>query len=90
VKDLIISICTGVFAISMVPQLVVLFKKRRADQISLFTALMTTTFLWIMTFVFVSMRYWFTSVAELLQSLCWTLLLIGKIAFSGTNQIRRH
>ena len=84
-KDLILSICTGVFAVPLIPQLILIFKKKHADQISLFTAVMTTIFLWIMTFVFLSMKYWFTFSAELLQSICWTLLLVAKIMFRGAN-----
>ena len=81
-RDLILSICTGVFAVSLIPQLILIFKKRRADQISLLMAVMTCVFLWIMTAVFFTMNYWFTFWAELLQSICWTLLLIAKLAFS--------
>ena len=80
-----LSICTGVFAVALIPQLVLIFKKRHADQISLFTAVMSSIFLWIMTFVFLSMKYWFTFSAELLQSICWTLLLVAKIMFRGAN-----
>lgn len=85
-RDLLLSICTGVFAVSLIPQLILIFKKRRADQISLLMALMTSVFLWIMTFVFLSMNYWFTFWAELLQSICWTLLLIAKLSFSGPEK----
>jgi hypothetical protein len=81
VRDMILSICTGVFAVSLIPQLVLVYRKKHADQISLATALMTSIFLWIMTFVFLSMQFWYTFVAELLQSVCWTLLLVAKIRF---------
>ena len=67
---------------SLIPQLVLVFKKRNADQISWVTALMTATSLWVMTFVFLSMKYWFTSCAEMAQAICWTLLLAAKIKFS--------
>ena len=56
---LILSIYTGVFAVSLIPQLMLVFRKRRADQISLATALMTSIYLWIMTCVFLSMRFWY-------------------------------
>jgi hypothetical protein len=70
-----------VFAVSLIPQLVLVYRKKHADQISLATALMTSVFLWIMTFVFLSMQFWYTFVAELLQSICWTLLLIATVKY---------
>ena len=82
-KDLILSICTAVFAVSLIPQLILVFKKRSADQISLTTALMTSVFLWIMTITFFSMGYWFTFFATFFQSACWTLLLVAKLIFKN-------
>jgi hypothetical protein len=78
-----------VFAVSLIPQLMLVYRKKHADQISLATALMTSIFLWIMTVVFLSMQFWYTFAAELLQSICWTLLLMAKIRFREVDGVSR-
>jgi len=86
-NDLILSICTGGFTVALIPQLILIFKKRNADQISWINVVMTTTLLWIITCVYLNMKLQFAFYAEMLQSILWTLILVAKIKFSRTLEI---
>ena len=86
IQDLILSICAIAFSYALIPQVILVYKLRAADQLSWQTVIVTSVGIWIMTITFFSMKLYFTAIADMFAAICWTLLLVAKILYGGYRE----
>ena len=74
IHDIIIAVVSLLFAIILIPQLRDVIKKKTT--LNLFTAVLTTVGLIILTVNFLIMEFWISFIADLFNSIVWFLLFV--------------
>jgi len=81
-QDFVIMIINIIFSLSLIPQVIEGFKKKKG-LIEFWTSIPTTLGLFVMSYTFFTLNLIFSSWLTFLTGILWLLLLIQKITFKS-------
>ena len=79
-QDIIIAIISISFAFALLPQVIHGFKTKRKT-ITVSTALITVVGVYIMVFIYLTLKLYFSAIIQVINGTLWLILFIQSIAY---------
>ena len=86
IQDYLIMFCGILFSYSLIPQIIKIYKTKSANDLSWNFLILTLIGMLILTVCFLTMKYYFSFVVDLITSTCYIILIYLKFKYRKYNK----